>query len=175
MAKTAEPCCAVCDDRGVVIGKDTIANAFATGKTRLTVHIILLNGRGELLVQQRAKNMLIHPLYWDTAAAGHVDFGESPAHAARRELREETGLDVADLKHLGEKFMVTRWKDKEFKDYQHVFAARVEGEAERLHEKMLQKSEVAAAKWVTRVEFNELEPISPGAFYAIELLEKAEI
>lgn len=32
---------------------------------------------------------------------GHVDPGESPSHAAHRELLEETGLDLADMRQVG--------------------------------------------------------------------------
>ncbi|TDD70326.1 NUDIX hydrolase, partial [Actinomadura rubrisoli] len=41
------------------------------------------------------------PLQW-TVPAGHVDTGEAPRHAARRELQEEVGLTIgtADLTEL---------------------------------------------------------------------------
>ena len=37
--------------------------------------------------------------HWATAAAGHVETGESSAEAARREAREELGVEI-DANHL---------------------------------------------------------------------------
>lgn len=38
--------------------------------------------------------------YWAAAAAGHVERGETAEDAARREAREELGVDVLDLRFL---------------------------------------------------------------------------
>ena len=172
----AEPRCTVCDEHGQVLGEDTISNAYNRGEIRLTAQVVLLNGRGEILMQQRAASCVDDPLYWDTAAAGHVDYGETPAQAAQRELHEETGLDIANLQHIGELLITTHREPwGELKTYTHVFAARVDGAAEKVHEKLLQKVEVAAAKWVTRDEFNELAPLEFYALFAVECLAKAEI
>jgi 16S rRNA (adenine1518-N6/adenine1519-N6)-dimethyltransferase len=64
------------------------------------VHILLVNHRGELLLQKRSYLKDRFPRYWDSSAAGHVDADESYQDCATRELREETGV-MATLAKLG--------------------------------------------------------------------------
>jgi isopentenyl-diphosphate delta-isomerase len=76
-----------------------------------SVHILLLDGRGRLLLQQRHARKLTWPLAWDLSASGHVEeedypagpderLGEVYAAVARRELAEELGVTCA-LEELG--------------------------------------------------------------------------
>jgi 8-oxo-dGTP diphosphatase len=60
-----------------------------------TVDIIVETGGGIVLVRRRNP-----PLGW-ALPGGFVDPGESVAHAARREAKEETGLDVELTELLG--------------------------------------------------------------------------
>jgi isopentenyl-diphosphate delta-isomerase type 1 len=62
------------------------------GLLHRSVHILVFNSRGELLLQKRSMAKDISPGLWDTSAAGHVDFGESYDDCARRELGEELGI-----------------------------------------------------------------------------------
>jgi len=55
------------------------------------VHILVFNGRGELLLQKRSMSKECSPGLWDSSAAGHVDRDESYDECARRELLEELG------------------------------------------------------------------------------------
>jgi 16S rRNA (adenine1518-N6/adenine1519-N6)-dimethyltransferase len=59
------------------------------------VHILLFNPQNEVYLQKRSRWKDRHPLVWDSSAAGHVDAGEEYDEAARRELREELGLETA--------------------------------------------------------------------------------
>jgi len=59
------------------------------------VHILLFNEAGEVYLQKRARWKDRHPLRWDSSAGGHVCAAENYDDAARRELREELGIDAA--------------------------------------------------------------------------------
>jgi 16S rRNA (adenine1518-N6/adenine1519-N6)-dimethyltransferase len=58
------------------------------------VHILIFDQEGEVYLQQRSRWKDRHPLKWDSSAAGHVAAGESYEETARRELKEELGIDV---------------------------------------------------------------------------------
>ena len=46
----------------------------------------------ELYLQKRPLWKDIQPGRWDTAVGGHIDYGETPDEALRREVREELGV-----------------------------------------------------------------------------------
>lgn len=56
------------------------------------VHLHVFNSRGEVYLQRRPTWKDIQPGKWDTAVGGHVDYGEAPEEALRREVREELGI-----------------------------------------------------------------------------------
>jgi 16S rRNA (adenine1518-N6/adenine1519-N6)-dimethyltransferase len=64
------------------------------------VHILVFNGRGELFLQKRSRWKDRNPGVWDSSAAGHVLAGEEYDDAARREVREELGIEPA-LEKIG--------------------------------------------------------------------------
>ncbi len=60
-----------------------------------TVGVLIFNARNEILLVQSHK--------WGGKYAlpgGHIELGESATAAARREAKEETGLDVYDVRFL---------------------------------------------------------------------------
>ncbi len=56
------------------------------------VHVLVFNEKGELLLQKRSMNKDVAPGRWDTSVGGHVEPGEEPAGAAKREMQEELGI-----------------------------------------------------------------------------------
>jgi 16S rRNA (adenine1518-N6/adenine1519-N6)-dimethyltransferase len=56
------------------------------------VHIFVFNSRGELFLQRRSKWKDVHPLRWDSSAAGHVNAGQTYDETAPREIEEELGV-----------------------------------------------------------------------------------
>jgi isopentenyldiphosphate isomerase len=73
------------EERGVV---------HARGLWHRTVHVWLYREGPEILLQKRSAHKDSHPGLWDVSAAGHMNVGEDPVSSARRELREELGLDM---------------------------------------------------------------------------------
>src|SRR6202046_4797670 len=54
--------------------------------------LLIFNGRGELLVQQRAPSKRLWPLYWSNSCCSHPRITESMEVATRRRLYEELGI-----------------------------------------------------------------------------------
>jgi isopentenyldiphosphate isomerase len=65
-----------------------------------SVHLLILNRAGDVLLQKRSMLKDCCPGYWDSSAAGHVEAGESYDQCVMREVTEE--LDIT-LKQLPEK------------------------------------------------------------------------
>jgi isopentenyldiphosphate isomerase len=91
------------DESGAVIGEASRAACHADPSLlHPTVHIVVETPSGRLW-QLRGADKDVWPGAWDDACAGHLAVGETARQAARRELREELGLEVEehDLVELG--------------------------------------------------------------------------
>jgi isopentenyldiphosphate isomerase len=65
-----------------------------------SVHVLVVNRAGRLLLQKRSLRKDTQPGKWDTSVGGHVGFGQSYEEAARREAEEELGLVLGELVFL---------------------------------------------------------------------------
>jgi isopentenyl-diphosphate delta-isomerase len=57
----------------------------------------IFNGKGELLLQQRAHTKNRWALVWSNSCCGHPTLEESPVEAGKRRLGFELGLEMDDL------------------------------------------------------------------------------
>jgi isopentenyl-diphosphate delta-isomerase type 1 len=78
------------DDR--TIGKETRREVHLQKKLHRSVHVVVVNGRGEVLLQHRSAKKDRFPGWWDISVGGHVDVGEGYDEAADREIFEELGI-----------------------------------------------------------------------------------
>ncbi len=92
----------IVDDHDRVIATVTRAEMRAGRLQHRAVSIAVMGSDRRLLAHRRADDKDVWPGMWDMAAGGVVAAGESYEVAARRELAEELGIEVADLHHLGE-------------------------------------------------------------------------
>ena len=86
----------ICDENGRPLGETVSrAEAHRRGIRHRTAHIWiirLVQGRYEVLLQQRSLQKDSFPGLFDTSSAGHVPAGQEPLPSALRELKEELGL-----------------------------------------------------------------------------------
>jgi 8-oxo-dGTP pyrophosphatase MutT (NUDIX family) len=61
--------------------------------------VLLVDPSGAVLLQHRDENAVAGKNQW-SLPGGHLEPGETPEEAARRELLEETGLTAGELHHL---------------------------------------------------------------------------
>ena len=102
MRDNSEELFPIVDDSGNVLGKATRGECH-NGSRLLhpVVHLHVFNSRGEVYLQRRPEWKDIQPGKWDTAVGGHLDYGETPEEALRREVSEELGITDFTPKHIG--------------------------------------------------------------------------
>ena len=90
------------DEQGQVVGAATRGECH-NGSRLLhpVVHLHVFNSRGEVFLQKRPQWKDIQPGKWDTSVGGHMDYGESPDDALRREAGEELGLSDFETERVG--------------------------------------------------------------------------
>lgn len=83
------------DENDKIIGEVWMSQAHKNPKLiHREVAIAVFNKKGEVLLQRRGLKKRIDPGIWTITAAGHVGRGEDPKEAAKRELKEEIGIEV---------------------------------------------------------------------------------
>ncbi|MDH5795520.1 MAG: NUDIX domain-containing protein [Candidatus Bathyarchaeota archaeon] len=91
----------VVDEEDNVVGKATREECHSkNGLIHRSVYIFVLNDNSAIFIQRRSMSKDLYPGYYTGSATGHVDFGEDYDESARRELKEELGID-APLQRLG--------------------------------------------------------------------------
>jgi len=83
----------VVDEDDNVIGKATRSECHRRGLIHRSVYIIVMNDKGEVFLQKRSMKKDLYPGCYACSATGHVEYGESYEEAARRELKEELGIE----------------------------------------------------------------------------------
>lgn len=91
----------IVDYKGAVIGyapRNRIhGNPFLMHRV---VHVLVLNTKGEILLQKRSQRKDVAPGKWDTSVGGHVGIGEDLLSSSKREMHEELGITGYEPEYL---------------------------------------------------------------------------
>ncbi|ASO19176.1 isopentenyl-diphosphate delta-isomerase [Actinoalloteichus hoggarensis] len=133
------------DEQGRTVGRSSVHDAHSDGGIlHRAFSVMLIDDRDRVLLQQRSSAKLRFPTRWTNTCCGHPWPGEPVATAARARLREELGVEVAELSDAGA--FVYRAPDAEQgyveHEYDHVLIGRFEGEPGAVD-----PSEVRALRW----------------------------
>lgn len=131
----------ILDQNGNKTGRTIVrGNPLNEGEYHLVVHIWIVNGAGELLIQKRADNIPLWPGKW-AATGGSAIAGEDSLSSAVREVKEELGIQIT--KHEME--LIERIKRRDTMTDLWLVRKNVD-----IKEIYVQLEEVSEAKWVSR-------------------------
>ncbi|RUM44411.1 MAG: NUDIX hydrolase YfcD [Desulfocapsa sp.] len=126
-------------------------------------YILVFNGAGELFVQKRTLSKDVYPGYWDVAAGGVVQAGESYEESAARELAEELGVSGVRLDFLFDQF----YSDEDNRVWGRIFSCIHEGPFS------LQAEEVEYGRFMapqTALDYSAVEPFTPDGILILKKL-----
>ena len=110
------------DEHNQPIGGIRRGDALPSGANFRTVHVLICNGRGDLLLQQKPTG-LRNAGQWGSSVAGYVMEGESYPEAVQRKLRTELGVTGAEPLSLG----ITEMADGNSRKFVGVYLLRWDG------------------------------------------------
>jgi len=117
--------------------------------TRLVVGAVIVN-EGRAFVHRRSDDRALFPGCWDVPG-GHVEVGETPLDALRREVEEETGWRLRRVRaELGE----TRWTGSDGEPRREIdYLVEVDGD---LSAPRLERPKHVEVAWVGMDELDRL-------------------
>lgn len=145
------------NDRDEIIGSGSKEEAWKNGNIHRIVRIFIFNSQGEMLIQKRADNVVLFPGRWDHAVGGHVDEGEDYIDAAKREAKEELGIDNIEPREIKKYFVDIFEEGKIKKRFNMIYEAIYEGPISL-------SKEVASVKWISLVELEKWMNQEPEDF-----------
>lgn len=150
----------ITDEKGNFLKEEEFITSLEEGLIRRIVRIFIFNSKGELFLQKRSDDVLIHPGKWDASAAGHVDHvTEEIIDAAKKELQEELGLKNIRLK---KEFSFYNdegdYKNMKLRCFETIFTATYDGEFN------LDNWEVSEGRWIKAEDLDKEIDTFPERF-----------
>ncbi len=151
----------IVNDKDEVIGQKPRKEVHSSNEfIHRGAHVFVFNSKGELLLQKRSIEKEQYAGFWGDIA-GHIDSGESYEGAARREMKEEIGIE-AKLEFL----MKFRKRFENDQEIIMLFKCKHEGPFK------IDKKEVQFVKFLSLDKIKEMfeggEDFTPGTKIALE-------
>lgn len=128
-------------------------------------HIWIYDGDGSVLLQKRTAMTWNYPDCWDISSAGHLEAGETGLGAARRELREELGIEVRpgqlQLMKIVKRAPWDISYGQRHREYQYLYALQLPKDTVF----KLQRLEVSAVRWAKLGELLRAQQDHAGKRY----------
>lgn len=151
----------VVDENDEVLGRAARSKCHQEGFIHRSVYVIVINGREEIFLQKRSMRKELYPGYYACSVTGHVEYGESYEEAAKREMREELGIE-APLKEIC-KFKCFSEEEREISV---LYLCRYDGQIEPNAEE-ISKGEFLSTEEVREVLRNGGRKIAYGSIIAL--------
>lgn len=116
------------DEEDRALGTAEKLAAHQQGLLHRAFSIFIVNGKGELLLQQRAMGKYHSGGLWTNTCCSHPAPGEDTEAAAHRRLQEEMGFDAALKPVFVLRYQAEVGNDLVENEYDHVYAGSYEGE-----------------------------------------------
>jgi isopentenyldiphosphate isomerase len=143
----------VIDDAGNTVGVVRRGEMRGRRLPHRCVYLLVFNRRGELFIHQRTATKDVYPSYWDVAVGGVLAAGECFDEGARREAREEIGVELEP-----ETLFPFRYADERSVAQAMVYGAKHNGPFRLQPEEIVRGEFVAPAELERRVTRDQFCP-----------------
>lgn len=158
----------VVDDKDKVVGQRLGRECVRLGLLHRAIAILLFDESGAVYIQRRADWMGWYPGHWTLSVMGHVSSGETYEQAAKRELREELGVEC-ELRWIA-KVKTPDWPygDLVEREYLAIFEGRVKSQKITLSEETREGRFVGFEEFVKMVS-ERPEELTPDTLLVLDV------
>lgn len=116
------------DEADREVGEAPKLEVHRTGALHRAFSVFIVDSRGDMLLQRRARGKYHTPGLWTNACCGHPRPGEAVEAAAGRRLEEEMGFVCSLERRYAFVYQADLGADLSEHEYDHVFLGRFDGE-----------------------------------------------
>lgn len=143
----------IVNEKDKVVGVKNKDDVHRDGDLHRASRVYVVNSKGDILIHRRTKTKKLNPGYWDITVGGHVHSGETYENAAKRELKEELGIENVKFFEIGKWMGCPSAASPLERLMVKIFLVKFDGSMEGL---IFDKNEISEIKFV---KISELEKI----------------